>query len=166
MEDQTMQYDRYVTWLSLNAVGDTAIGWVSILGELWRTPYIFNYDIDKDRNADGLSLRARYTYITGDMDVPGDDVECTCLEALVAIAMRCDSISGEPGVENVSGWFQELFKNLRGAYDGDYRLAITKWMNREYAPDGRGGLFPLNNPVHDQRYVPTWNQMCSYLSEK
>lgn len=166
MSEYTIPHDGYFTWLALNAAGDQSIGWMSILGELWRTTYIFNYDIDKDRNADGLSLRTQYTCITGDTDVPGDDVECTCLEALVAIAMRCDSISGDPGVENIPGWFQELFENLRSAYDGDYQQAIMKWMNREYAPDGRGGLFPLNNPVHDQRYVPTWNQMCSYLSEK
>lgn len=165
MDEVTIEYEKYFTWLALNAAGDQR-EWMSILYDLWSMPYIFNYDIDKDRNTDGLSLRAQYTNITGDTDVPGDNVGCTCLEALVAIAMRCDSISGEPGIENVPGWFQELFGNLVNANDGDYHQAVMRWMNREYAPDGRGGLFPLNNPVHDQRYVPTWNQMCSYLSEK
>ena len=165
-----MEYERYFRWLSMLACGSLVMENSELLLTLWNTGYIFNYDIDKDRNLDGLSLRARYVEETGDYEVPvTDDLSaCNCLEALTAIACRCDLISGDPEVENVSKWFRILIDNLvgPGASVNDISLALNRWMNRQYAPNGRGGLFPLRNPAHDQRFIPTWNQMCSYLSEK
>ena len=154
-----MEYEGYFKWLSMLAFGSKVNEYADLALTLWNTPYEFNYDLDKDRNSDGLALRTQFNMVN-----PG--YPCTTLEALLAIAMRCDAISGEPDQSNISKWFMELLYNLTGGDLSDIQLHLERWFNRSYAPDGRGGLFPLKNPVHDQRFVATWGQMCSYLSEK
>lgn len=43
---------------------------------------------------------------------------------------------------------------------------VFKQLNsRYYKSDGFGGLFPLSNPMGDQRYVEVWYQMMAYLAE-
>lgn len=166
-----MEYERYLKWLSVLAFGSKVNEYAELTLLLWNTPYEFNYDLDKDRNTDGLSLRARYCMVNPDAITPqcfpaiGDP--CSTLEALLGIAIRCDEIIGEPDQSNIAGWFKILLDNLTGG-DGNYsyiQADLERWFSRSYAPDGRGGLFPLKNPVHDQRFIPTWAQMCSYLSE-
>jgi hypothetical protein len=36
---------------------------------------------------------------------------------------------------------------------------------RNYAPNGEGGFFPLENPREDQTQVELWYQMNSYVNE-
>ena len=45
-------------------------------------------------------------------------------------------------------------------------IKIRRILNREYHPDGDGGLFPLMNPREDQRGVEIWYQMSAYLLEQ
>jgi hypothetical protein len=39
-------------------------------------------------------------------------------------------------------------------------------VNREYDPDGRGGLFPLDGTHANQREVELWYQMQAYIIER
>ena len=49
------------------------------------------------------------------------------------------------------------------SFEVEDRLDI--FMNREYKPDGTGGLFKLRKTRHDLRNVEIWYQMMWYLSE-
>ena len=47
-----------------------------------------------------------------------------------------------------------------------YEDAVDRILNRRYAWDGSGGLFPLMRPDGDQRTEELWSQMNSYVLEK
>ena len=41
--------------------------------------------------------------------------------------------------------------------------AVTRLFNREYEPDGKGGLFTIKDCDRDLRTVEIWYQLCLYL---
>ena len=43
--------------------------------------------------------------------------------------------------------------------------AVTGLLNREYEPDGKGGLFTIKDCDRDLRTVEIWYQLCWYLDE-
>ena len=43
--------------------------------------------------------------------------------------------------------------------------AVTRLLNREYEPDGKGGLFTIKDCDRDLRTVEIWYQLCWYLDE-
>lgn len=42
-------------------------------------------------------------------------------------------------------------------------IVIEKFLDREYEPNGQGGLFVIRNCRKDLREVPIWQQLCWYL---
>ena len=40
---------------------------------------------------------------------------------------------------------------------------IARFLNREYEPDGKGGLFTVKNCSNDMRKVEIWSQLSWYL---
>lgn len=42
---------------------------------------------------------------------------------------------------------------------------IQKFMNHQYESNGKGGLFTVNNPKYDMRFVEIWWQMNWYLND-
>ena len=40
---------------------------------------------------------------------------------------------------------------------------IERFLNRDYEPDGTGGLFTVTNTDRDLREVEIWYQLCWYL---
>ena len=67
-------------------------------------------------------------------------------------------------------WFWSMIKTM-GLYSmTDDRFSIDyvsqvvdRFLNREYAPNGEGGLFKINNCEYDLRDVEIWYQLCWYL---
>ena len=47
----------------------------------------------------------------------------------------------------------------------EINLMLDEIIWRTYNYDGSGGLFPLREPVGDQRDVELWYQLCAYLIE-
>ena len=43
---------------------------------------------------------------------------------------------------------------------------LNIWLERRYDEDGKGNIFPLKDPIKDQKTVEIWYQMQSYLLEK
>ena len=43
------------------------------------------------------------------------------------------------------------------------RDRIERFMDRDYEPNGRGGLFTVRNARCDMRDVDIWYQMCMYV---
>ena len=77
----------------------------------------------------------------------------------------------DPNMGDRTGqWFWGMIINLdlgpfvNGKFDK--RLVddiITRFLNREYEPDGRGGLFMIRHCTRDLRTVAIWHQLCWYL---
>ena len=135
----------------------------------------FTYTIPKDSNRaeDGIDLRYRFAYDTGYVCADGYlDEPCSVLEMLIALAIRCEEcIMDDPKYGNrTAQWFWQMITSLGlggmfdDRFDEDYvKNVITTFLNREYKPDGRGGLFTIRNCDYDLRDVEIWVIMLWYL---
>lgn len=127
---------------------------------------------DINRAMDGIDLRLRYQTITG--EYPKRYEPCSVLEMMVALSIRCEeTIMDNPEYgDRTSQWFWGMIKTL-GLYsmtddrfDEDYvSSVIDRFLNREYAPNGEGGLFKIRNCEYDLRDVEIWYQLCWYLDQ-
>ena len=97
------------------------------------------------------------------------------LEVMIGLAKRMIFFGGR----EVSDWLKEMMENLGfgedttsddvyDLYGGDDYVYNTLdiFVNREYDPDGRGGLFPLDGTHANQREVELWYQMQAYIIER
>lgn len=119
---------------------------------------------DVNRIGDGLDVRDGFE--NGDIEGP-----CSFLEFLIGLSYRIEDVIGIPYEES----FWEMIDNLDLLEFDDDHLdlgecgtvddTITIFLNRRYARNGVGGLFPLRNPKEDQRKVEVWYQMQAYLIE-
>lgn len=139
----------------------------------------FRYKIrnDSDRACDGVRLRHRFALMFGDdynyvQDCLDDLGPCRVLEMIVALAIRCEeTIMDDPMYGDRTGqWFWKMIVNLGlgsmtdNNFDKAYVTSvIVSFLDREYEPNGRGGLFTVRNCDRDFRRLPIWNQMMLYL---
>lgn len=149
--------------------------------DLYRKDFIALIDHDENRASDGLELREEYLRsisYTGYLDM---DRECSVLEMLVALARRMDFETSDPNdpydtKDSSSYWFWEMIDNL-GLLEFDdasyvelegqtyVDWVLEGFLNRQYAANGEGGIFPLHGVCEDQREVEIWYQMSAYLME-
>lgn len=142
---------------------------------LHNTPFHWRVDDDRNRATDGMYQRNWFYEECGFSNHLFDAKSCSVLEMLTALAVRMDNeYTGIPGEPDPSGIFMEMLNNLGlldvpsrnfGKFDGTAEI-LDKWMNREYEPNGKGGIFPLDHITVDQRIQPIWNQMNSYVTER
>ena len=141
----------------------------------------FTYIIPRDVNrADhGANMRYRFVISHGHEyeDIYDDimdalDGPCSVLEMIIALAIRCEeTIMDDPNVGDRTGqWFWGMITNLGlgsmtdERFDRDYvERVIDIFLNREYEPDGKGGLFTIRHCDQDLRDVEIWHQLCWYL---
>ena len=77
----------------------------------------------------------------------------------------------DPEIGDRTGqWFWGMIVNLGlgsmtdNRYDEDFVTeTIERFLDRDYEPDGKGGLFTVRNCDRDLRYVEIWYQLCWYL---
>lgn len=135
----------------------------------------FTYVISKDSNRaeDGIDLRRRFAYVN---DLDNDIIDyldgpCSVLEMMVALSIRCEEIMDDPRVGDRTGqWFWRMVVNL-GLGSMTDRLfsakkvdeTIVRFLERDYEPDGYGGLFHIKNCTEDLRNVEIWVQMLWFL---
>lgn len=140
----------------------------------------FRYSIpmDGNREEDGTDLRYRFGYeksYEGPMIASYlDDRPCSVLEMLIALAMRCEEhIMDDPDIGNRTGqWFWSMISNLGLGSMTDANFdraqtnhAISIFLDREYKPNGEGGLFTVRKCPRDLRTIEIWYQMCWYLDD-
>lgn len=141
-----------------------------LLRVLYQTEYTYFIPNDHNRAEDGRDLRVRFVHYSGVS--PSNEwmgLGCSFLEMMIALAHRLSFETSQPP----KGWFWKLIENvgfeeLTDANWGELtREAVEEVLqminNRTYAPDGTGGLFPLEHPEHDQREIEVWYQLCAYL---
>lgn len=128
---------------------------------------------DINRAKDGVDLRRRYFLTTG-LDANMGKYPCTVLEMMVALTIRCEeSIMDNPDIgDRTSQWFWSMINTLGLSDMTDSRFdesvvreKIDIFLDREYEPDGQGGLFRLKHCRRDLRKVEIWYQLCWYLDQ-
>lgn len=143
----------------------------NLFHEMHATPFQWGVPMDDNRAIDGMALRKNYTEETG--EIVENLGPCTFLEMLVGLAVRCEVDVMHDGYEDhTSVWFWAMLDNS-GLSDYDNSkwnatkvdATIHKIIYRKYKENGQGGLFPLKNPVNDQRKVEIWYQLHGWLHE-
>ena len=136
----------------------------------------FRWIIDKDENRayDGLDLRYRFACEYSDIDNADlyIDGPCSVLEMIIALAIICEESYMDDGAigDRTQQWFWKMIGNLGlgSMYDWQYDEYIVddiieRFLDRDYEPNGLGGLFVIRNCNYDLRTVEIWHQFCWYL---
>lgn len=144
-----------------------------LLRQLYSKEFVWVVPNDDNRVADGVQLR--WLFVAESqlerVDASWMNMGCSVLEMLLAVSHRLAFEAEGRSVE----WFWVLMKNLAldeftdSNYDGfivEVDEILEKFIWRRYHADGRGGIFPLQDAVVDQRDVEIWYQMSMYLHEK
>lgn len=131
---------------------------------------------DRNRVQDGINLRYRFAdelytmhsrFVLNYLSGP-----CSVLEMMVALAMKCEeTIMDNPEYGDRTGqWFWQMISSMGLSHmtDDIYNkeavdFAVNRMLNREYAPNGEGGLFTIRGFDGDLREVDIWTQLCWYL---
>lgn len=161
----------YFEWLVLVlGVSQPSNGGVrTLLDVLFRSRFEWFVEFDRNRAADGMSLRREYSFEHNDtVGVFGPDwfnVDCSMLEMLIALSRRM-SIQTDISAPRC---FWHMMRNIglnQNSTEVEIVIASDKIVSRTYAPDGSdGGLFPLDDPDKDQRQVELLYQMYAYILE-
>jgi hypothetical protein len=166
--------NKYNNWLR-GLVDQPGLSYHILFDIAWVTNYEHSVPNDYNRAEDGLALRRRFEYETS-LRLP-DLGPCRILEFLIALAIRLnETVYDYEDPNQTPKWFWQLIANLDlDIYIDEYNFAaihaeiydIFGCLNaRQYDSDGsNGGLFPLKDPMEDQRHVEVWYQMMAYLSE-
>lgn len=149
-----------------------------LLRSLNEKEFTFADILDGNRAEDGIDLRYRFAeekhYDHRMVASYLDDCPCSILEMMIALAMRCEEhIMADPEIGDRFGqWFWSMIESL-GLMDMDDRhfrsfeveRLLERFLNKEYAPDGHGGLFTVSGYRGDIRDLDIWYQMCAYLEK-
>jgi hypothetical protein len=134
----------------------------------------FTWFIQRDENRadDGIQLRRRYALFLEDMSIQRYLYgPCSVLEMMVALAVRCEEYMDDVQMGNRTGqWFWGMIHSLGLSPMNDAKFdkgfvddVIARFLNRDYEPDGRGGLFTVKHYDRDMRTVEIWSQLNWYL---
>lgn len=167
--------EQYFNWMYDMVFTKRAPSYVRLLRCLNSQEFTYNIRLDGNRADDGLYLRYRFKQ---EKHLRAVDVDrcltgkCSVLEMMVALCLRIEEdIMDDPVKGNrIHKWFHVMLKSL-GLLDMDdayfdERYAdkvIKRFLNREYEPNGAGGLFRIKDCPYDLRSVEIWYQMCWYF---
>lgn len=136
--------------------------------------FVYFIPYDENRAAEGIALRYRYCFLHD-----CEDLECyitgpcSVLEMMIALAIRCEeNIMDDPYKgDRTAQWFWGMITNmgLGGMNDTNYNEwlvndVVTRFLNREYEPDGQGGLFRVKGWNRDMRTAEIWHQLMAYIN--
>jgi hypothetical protein len=149
----------------------------NLLKQMLSTEFVWLVPNDDNRMEDGRELRYEFVRDMRFKRVPANwmGMGCSVLEMMVGVSRwLAFEAEGRPGE-----WFWHLVDNLRLSRYNDRVLdprserqhkriqeILEILVFRQYEPDGRGGLFPLEEPREDQRQVEIWYQLNAYLLER
>ncbi len=167
----------YFEWMYELVCGDRfakSVSYRQLLTFLHDTEFVYFVPYDENRAAEGIALRYRFCllhdcehmehYLTG---------PCSVLEMMIALALRCEeTIMDDPEKGDRTGqWFWSMIANLGLGSMNDTNFnewlvndVIARFLNREYEPDGRGGLFTVRNWNRDMRTAEIWHQLMAYIN--
>ena len=168
--------ESYFDWLK-NQVEyfDTPVTHNKLFKKLHETRYVPLMEKDQNRAEDGIHLRDVFFGTDHEDGALIIDTNCSFLEFLVALSIRMNYIYAMLDEDRTADCFWTLINNMGlgdindnnwSSGDSDYiQSCCDVIINRAYQQDGKGGLFPLDNPRTNQRNVEIWYQMNQYLTE-
>lgn len=139
----------------------------------------FRYSIPNDENRAREGINLRYRFAIRMPDIPEYEIldilagPCSVFEMMVALAIYCEEhIMDIPQYGDRTGqWFWDMVVNLGLGDQMDDRFdrryvehVLQRFLNREYEPNGQGGLFTIRNCDRDLRKVEIFYQLCWYLN--
>jgi hypothetical protein len=150
-----------------------SLSYWTLLRDLHSIEFVWLIQGDDNRAEDGLDVRREfYNQLQFDLDeeIHWMYLGCSVLEMLIAFSRRAEFQTDTSARE----WFWEFLENLELAdlndSTNDIHVNIAEVMDRfiwrTYDYNGQGGMFPLQNPEHDQRKVEIWYQFCEYLVDR
>ena len=153
------------------------ISFERLLRRLHDTDFRWIIPNDRNRAEEGAYLRYRFALTQGSGVIADEIVEdldgpCSVFELMVGVAIHCEEhIMDDPTIGNRTGqWFWNMIVNmgLGAMTDEKYNARavvdiLDRFMDREYEPDGKGGLFRIRNCKQDLRDVEIFHQMCWYI---
>lgn len=170
--------NAYFEWIYYLVCGERypkEISYRKLLMRLHTIPFVAIIPRDENRATDGIDLRYRYTYVREGIEDAETylDGPCSVLEMMVALAIHCEEEMEDPKKgDRTAQWFWEMVTSLGlGAMTDDrydrsiVDAVIMRFLNREYEPNGRGGLFTIKNCKHDLRDAEIWYQMSWYMDK-
>lgn len=174
--------DIYFNWMYELVSSDTRyakkLSYRKLLYLLHSMEFTYTIDMDGNRYEDGIDLRYRFGYENNLPDAMIadylDDKPCSILEMLIALSIRLEEqIMDDPAIGDRTGeWFWNMIVNLGLHSMDDERFnracavdILTKFLNRDYERNGKGGLFTVHHCREDLRNVEIWYQACWYLDE-
>lgn len=149
------------------------ISYRKLLTRLNETEFTYIIPMDVNRAHNGIDLRYRFAYDTGR---PGADTyldgPCSVLEMMIALAIKCEEVMDDAIIGDRTGqWFWQMVTSLGlgGQMDDRFDIqfvdeTLERFLNREYAPNGKGGLFYIRNTKEDLRDIEIWGQLHRYLN--
>ena len=167
--------DEYFEWLcELIDIGrfDRQVSYRRLLMHLHNIEFTWFVPYDDNRADDGIQLRRKFALARNDITLSGYIFgPCSVLEMMVALAVRCETFMDDTMLGDRTGqWFWGMINNLGLSsmkdprFDRDYvDDVVARLLNREYEPDGRGGLFTVRHYGRDLRTVEIWCQLSWYL---
>lgn len=170
----------YFDWMYQLVVGNRCPkSYRELFSKLNDTEFIYLIPMDGNRAEDGIDLRYRFGRENGYDDAVVaallDNVPCSVLEMMIALSIRCEEqIMEDPDIGDRTGkWFWEMISSLGLKSMDDDRYdeenaddILTRFLNREHAANGKGGLFTVTDPTVDMRDVEIWYQLWAYLREE
>lgn len=170
--------DEYFEWLVDLVTRDRfsqQISFNKLLTQLHNTEFRYSIPLDQNRALDGIDLRYRFAAVYGYSDDVLDVLPecCSMLEMMIALSIRCEEyIMDDPRVgDRTRQWFWGMVTSLGvgSFYDDRYdedavNEILQRFLDRDYEPDGRGGLFTVRHCAIDLRDVEIWRQLMRYLN--
>lgn len=168
---------EYFTWLISQIEVRSPKTYTQLFEKLHGTEFVWIVPNDDNRVYDGLDLRTEFVDNTHGWrleEIMQLEIMmgkgASVLEVLIGLSRRVAFTCGG----EAPWWAWELLGNL-----GTYRFPdpLTRKKNekideilealiwRTYQRDGKGGFFPLNEPIDDQTKVEIWYQMNQYAME-
>lgn len=180
MTTKTSLEQGYFNWLYNRAcpVSDPASdeSFVEVCGVMNAVDFNDSVPNDDNRTADAIELRPEFleemvprTYTRGISSF--NAMPPKLFEVVVAL---CDRANKTTDVDP-QRLFDTILQNLglkkyndkawNRSSEERVRHILERVNNRDYKPNGRGGIFPLEKPSKDQTEVELWYQLSEFLSE-
>lgn len=177
MSDIEKEYYNWICGLMCGKDHFKLTSFSNLLSMLYDREFIWTIQQDENRAEEGIELRCRFvreyeyemSYITRYL---GGRRSCSILEMMAALAIRCEeNIMDDPEIgDRTTQWFWSMVDSLglgamyNSRFNPDYiDDVLTKFIKRDYSPNGKGGLFTIKKYPRDLRQVEIWYQLCWYL---
>lgn len=173
--DESLE-DLYFNWLCAKVLHlenpTPSLTFDKLFRVLHGTEFVWLVSGDDNRLEDGLDLRGDFLSETGILDVlDWEHQPCSLFEMLIAFSKKAQHMTDVPYKE----WFWEFLENLGLKQYNDATdiqpdeinevLYALVWRTYDFRGH-HGGLFPVNDPTHDQTQTEIWYQFCEYLIDQ